>query len=128
MCDVRRDSAVGEALIWPVDFYFRCRADTLRVFEETIVLPGSLFASTTISLTMTTPTVSIDSLLEANAQWAADVLKAEPDFFTNSAKGQSPHVRACFIFHFQSFLLTFFLDPLDRMRRLQSSRLCNYCR
>ncbi|KAF4615164.1 hypothetical protein D9613_003170 [Agrocybe pediades] len=37
------------------------------------------------------PTVSIESLLESNAQWAADVLKAEPDFFTNSAKGQSPH-------------------------------------
>jgi carbonic anhydrase len=30
-------------------------------------------------------------LLAANAQWARDVAKSEPNFFQESAKGQSPH-------------------------------------
>jgi carbonic anhydrase len=35
----------------------------------------------------------IQRMLTANAQWAEDVLQAEPSFFEESAKGQSPHVR-----------------------------------
>lgn len=31
-------------------------------------------------------------MLAANAQWAEDVARAEPSFFEDSAKGQSPHV------------------------------------
>jgi hypothetical protein len=36
---------------------------------------------------------AIQRLLTANAQWAQDVTKLEPNFFEQSAKGQSPHVR-----------------------------------
>ena len=32
-------------------------------------------------------------LLANNAQWAADVERAEPGFFVECAKGQSPKVR-----------------------------------
>jgi carbonic anhydrase len=31
-------------------------------------------------------------LIRANGQWAADVEKAEPGFFANSAKGQKPTI------------------------------------
>ncbi|KAF9454631.1 DNase I-like protein [Macrolepiota fuliginosa MF-IS2] len=34
---------------------------------------------------------TIERLLSSNAQWAEDVKLAEPDFFIESAKGQSPH-------------------------------------
>jgi hypothetical protein len=35
---------------------------------------------------------SLQHLLASNAQWAEDVLKTQPHFFEESAKGQSPHV------------------------------------
>lgn len=35
-------------------------------------------------------------LLSANAQWAKDVSYAEPQFFNEAAKGQSPKVRSSF--------------------------------
>lgn len=35
---------------------------------------------------------AVERLLGSNAQWAEDVKQAEPDFFTECAKGQSPHV------------------------------------
>ncbi|KAF9482796.1 carbonic anhydrase [Pholiota conissans] len=33
----------------------------------------------------------LQHMLASNAQWAEDVLKSQPDFFEQSAKGQSPH-------------------------------------
>lgn len=36
---------------------------------------------------------AIQRLLAANAQWAQDVTRLEPNFFEQLAKGQSPHVR-----------------------------------
>ena len=42
---------------------------------------------------------AIQRLLAANAQWAQDVSKQEPDFFEQSAKGQSPHVRCSILTH-----------------------------
>jgi len=36
---------------------------------------------------------ALQALLDSNAQWARDVDVAEPDFFPQSAKGQSPRVR-----------------------------------
>ena len=35
---------------------------------------------------------ALSRLLSANAQWATDVNKAEPPFFENGTKGQSPKV------------------------------------
>lgn len=35
---------------------------------------------------------AIARLLHANAQWARDVTRAEPAFFKNSAKGQTPKI------------------------------------
>jgi carbonic anhydrase len=37
--------------------------------------------------------VPLSRLLSANAQWAKDVDQAEPGFFEQTAKGQSPKVR-----------------------------------
>lgn len=42
--------------------------------------------------TIITMSNSIQHLLTSNAQWAEDVLKTQPHFFEESAKGQSPHV------------------------------------
>jgi carbonic anhydrase len=36
---------------------------------------------------------ALQALLDSNAQWARDIDVAEPDFFQQSAKGQSPQVR-----------------------------------
>jgi len=43
---------------------------------------------------------AIQRLLTANAQWAQDVTRLEPNFFEQSAKGQNPHVR-CFPIDYQ---------------------------
>lgn len=40
---------------------------------------------------MPTRNAAIERMLTANSQWAEDVQKAEPSFFEESAKGQSPH-------------------------------------
>jgi hypothetical protein len=42
---------------------------------------------------MTNPDTSIiPKLFESNREWASDVAKSKPDFFTVSAKGQQPKV------------------------------------
>lgn len=41
----------------------------------------------------------LEPVLERNAQWAEDVEKAVPGFFTESAKGQHPKVRCTLCMH-----------------------------
>lgn len=60
---------------------------------------------------------AIQRLLTANAQWAQDVTRLEPNFFEQSAKGQSPHVRCLSIDYQRRPTLTLHVDSLDRMRR-----------
>jgi len=70
---------------------------------------------------MAASTNAVENLFAANAQWAADVAKAEPNFFKHSAMGQTPHVsldRSVSILRAHSCL-----DPLDRVLGFQSARV-----
>jgi carbonic anhydrase len=57
--------------------------------------PPPARSTTTTTTSLPTEQMShpaLASLLRANAQWAGDVEKAEPGFFAQSAKGQTPSV------------------------------------
>jgi len=67
---------------------------------------------------------TLGKLFLSNSQWAAAVDSAEPDFFEQSAQGQSPKVRPFFSCH-AAFLPIFIFpsaDPLARMLRLARPR------
>ena len=55
--------------------------------------PLSILFLTLLSCSMAQVHAALQALLDSNAQWARDVDVAEPDFFQQSAKGQSPQVR-----------------------------------
>lgn len=78
---------------------------------------------------MSTPTVTDAPyrLLKANEAWARAVSEADPNFFPNSAKGQTPHVRNSFpVLSSFNFLMNI-PDTLDRLLGFSCSRVRHYC-
>lgn len=75
---------------------------------------------------MPTRNAAIERMLTANSQWAEDVQKAEPSFFEESAKGQSPHVGHVLRLSSTGVLTAHPSDPLDRVRRLSSPRFYHH--
>jgi carbonic anhydrase len=60
---------------------------------------------------MSTVQIPEHKLLCSNAQWAQDVEKAEPNFFSECAKGQAPHVLLPLGIHF-GFVSDIFFQTL----------------
>lgn len=86
-----------------------------------------LFLPRVIGTTVFINTMShkAEALLESNAIWAAKVSNDNPNFFPDSTKGQTPHVRPLLIF--KLWYSNLVLDSLDRVCRFQSARIGHHC-
>jgi len=77
---------------------------------------------------MTSNDSTVKNLLQKNAKWAQAVVEADPNFFEESVKGQSPQV--CFYLSLFAFsapiFMTYLIGVMDWLFGLEGSSICCY--